>query len=144
LDWLGSFNWLQSYANGTIPQAKEMAANLHPLEKVVLEQLNNWLPKLSHLVRIGERPDRFLLPLFRATTGRPRPQFAKAQDVPKRVQGGTGMVASYQLLSQQSSAATCYGKHWSYLLSYAWIISAKRSHRRSSRKRREMILFPRD
>ncbi len=36
------------------PQAKEMAANLHPLEKVVLERLNNWLPKLAHPVRIGE------------------------------------------------------------------------------------------
>jgi hypothetical protein len=36
------------------PQAKEMAANLHPLEEVVLERLNNWLPKLSHPVRIGE------------------------------------------------------------------------------------------
>jgi hypothetical protein len=36
------------------PQAKEMAANLHPLETVVLERLNNWLPKLSHPVRIGE------------------------------------------------------------------------------------------
>ena len=36
------------------PQAKEMAANLHPLENVVLERLNNWLPKLSHPVRIGE------------------------------------------------------------------------------------------
>src|SRR6202162_3023166 len=36
------------------PQAREMAANLHPLEKVVLERLNNWLPKLSHPVRIGE------------------------------------------------------------------------------------------
>ncbi len=36
------------------PQAKEMAANLHPLEKVVLERLNNWLPKLSNPVRIGE------------------------------------------------------------------------------------------
>jgi hypothetical protein len=35
-------------------QAKEMAANLHPLETVVLERLNNWLPKLSHPVRIGE------------------------------------------------------------------------------------------
>lgn len=34
--------------------AKEMAANLHPLETVVLERLNNWLPKLSHPVRIGE------------------------------------------------------------------------------------------
>lgn len=36
------------------PQAKEMAANLHPLEQVVLERLNNWLPKLSNPVRIGE------------------------------------------------------------------------------------------
>jgi hypothetical protein len=36
------------------PQAKEMAGNLHPLEEVVLERLNNWLPKLSHPVRIGE------------------------------------------------------------------------------------------
>jgi hypothetical protein len=36
------------------PEAREMAANLRPLEKVVLERLNNWLPKLSHPVRIGE------------------------------------------------------------------------------------------
>jgi Protein of unknown function (DUF2891) len=36
------------------PEAREMAANLHPLEKVVLERLSNWLPKLSHPVRIGE------------------------------------------------------------------------------------------
>jgi Protein of unknown function (DUF2891) len=36
------------------PQAKEMASNLHPLEEVVLQRLNNWLPKLSNPVRIGE------------------------------------------------------------------------------------------
>src|SRR3984885_5396902 len=36
------------------PQAKAMAANLRPLETVVLERLNGWLPKLSHPVRIGE------------------------------------------------------------------------------------------
>jgi hypothetical protein len=36
------------------PQAKEMVANLRPLETVVLERLDNWLPKLSHPVRIGE------------------------------------------------------------------------------------------
>ena len=36
------------------PQAKEVTANLRPLEAVVLERLNNWLPKLSHPVRIGE------------------------------------------------------------------------------------------
>ena len=36
------------------PQAREMAANLLPLEQVALERLNDWLPKLSHPVRIGE------------------------------------------------------------------------------------------
>lgn len=36
------------------PQAREMAANLHPLEEAALERLNDWLPKLSHPVRIGE------------------------------------------------------------------------------------------
>ena len=36
------------------PQSKEMAPNLHPLEEVVLERLNNWLPKLSNPVRVGE------------------------------------------------------------------------------------------
>ena len=36
------------------PQAKEMAANLRPLEEVVLQRLNQWLPKLSNPVRIGE------------------------------------------------------------------------------------------
>src|SRR6202042_3787855 len=36
------------------PQAREMAANLRPLEQAVLERVNGWLPKLSHPVRIGE------------------------------------------------------------------------------------------
>jgi hypothetical protein len=36
------------------PQAKEMVANLRPLETVVVERLDSWLPKLSHPVRIGE------------------------------------------------------------------------------------------
>jgi hypothetical protein len=36
------------------PDAREMAANFRPLEQVALERLNNWLPKLSHPVRIGE------------------------------------------------------------------------------------------
>src|SRR5579864_5212184 len=36
------------------PQAKEMAANLRPLEQAALERLNSWLPKLSNPVRIGE------------------------------------------------------------------------------------------
>ena len=31
-----------------------MAANLRPLEQVVLERLNGWLPKLSNPVRVGE------------------------------------------------------------------------------------------
>jgi len=38
---------------GDDPQAKEMAANLHPIEEVVLERLKNWLPKLSNPVRKG-------------------------------------------------------------------------------------------
>jgi hypothetical protein len=36
------------------PQAREMVANLRPLEDAALERLNSWLPKLSHPVRIGE------------------------------------------------------------------------------------------
>ncbi len=36
------------------PQAHEMSANLRPAEQAALDRLNNWLPKLSHPVRIGE------------------------------------------------------------------------------------------
>ena len=36
------------------PEAKEMAANLRPLEDAAVERLTAWLPKLSHPVRIGE------------------------------------------------------------------------------------------
>lgn len=36
------------------PQARELAQNLRPLEQAVLERLQNWLPVLSHPVRIGE------------------------------------------------------------------------------------------
>lgn len=36
------------------PQAKEMLANLRPLEDAALDRLKVWLPKLSHPVRIGE------------------------------------------------------------------------------------------
>ena len=36
------------------PPARAMSANLHPLEEAALERLNDWLPKLSHPVRIGE------------------------------------------------------------------------------------------
>src|SRR5215469_18140974 len=35
-------------------QAREMAANLHPLEQAAVERLKTWLPKLSHPIRIGE------------------------------------------------------------------------------------------
>ncbi len=35
-------------------EAREMLANLRPLEEAALERLNTWLPKLSHPVRIGE------------------------------------------------------------------------------------------
>ena len=36
------------------PQAKEWSENLKPLEEAAVERLTNWLPKLSHPVRIGE------------------------------------------------------------------------------------------
>jgi hypothetical protein len=36
------------------PEAREMLANLRPLEEATLERLKTWLPKLSHPVRIGE------------------------------------------------------------------------------------------
>jgi hypothetical protein len=36
------------------PQAREMLANLKPLEDAAVERLTLWLPKLSHPVRIGE------------------------------------------------------------------------------------------
>src|SRR5437667_5564200 len=36
------------------PEAKEMAANLRPLEDAAVERLSAWLPKLSHPARIGE------------------------------------------------------------------------------------------
>ncbi len=36
------------------PQARELATNLQPVEAAALERLTNWLPKLSHPVRIGE------------------------------------------------------------------------------------------
>jgi hypothetical protein len=35
-------------------QAREMSANLSPLEDAAIERLKTWLPKLSHPVRIGE------------------------------------------------------------------------------------------
>jgi hypothetical protein len=36
------------------PEAREMRANLRPLEEASLEVLKKWLPKLSHPVRVGE------------------------------------------------------------------------------------------
>jgi hypothetical protein len=36
------------------PQAREMLANVKPLEDAAVERLRTWLPKLSHPVRIGE------------------------------------------------------------------------------------------
>jgi hypothetical protein len=36
------------------PLARELSANLRPLENVAVERLSTWLPKLSHPVRIGE------------------------------------------------------------------------------------------
>jgi hypothetical protein len=36
------------------PEAREMLANLRPLEDATLEALKKWLPKLSHPVRVGE------------------------------------------------------------------------------------------
>ena len=36
------------------PQAREMLANLKPLEDAAVERLRTWLPKLSHPVRVGE------------------------------------------------------------------------------------------
>ena len=36
------------------PDAKEMAANMRPLEETAVDRLQTWLPKLSHPVRIGE------------------------------------------------------------------------------------------
>ncbi len=36
------------------PEARQLAANLRPLEQAALGRLNDWLPKLSYPVRIGE------------------------------------------------------------------------------------------
>jgi Protein of unknown function (DUF2891) len=36
------------------PEARDMSASLRPLEQAALERLSDWLPKLSHPVRIGE------------------------------------------------------------------------------------------
>ena len=41
------------------PLAKEMSANLRPLEETAVQRLSTWLPKLSHPVRIGEHDLNF-------------------------------------------------------------------------------------
>src|SRR5712675_1044925 len=52
------------------PQAREMLANLKPLEDAAVERLRTWLPKLSHPVRIGEHDQTaFALALILATHG---------------------------------------------------------------------------
>jgi hypothetical protein len=66
-----------------------------------------------------------MLAAFRLSVDHDR-QFAIAHDVRQSAQGGIGTIPSDQLLSEQRSAATRYGKHWSYPLSRAWIISARR------------------
>src|SRR6516164_8050862 len=38
-------------------QAREMLANLKPLEGAAVERLTKWLPKLSHPIRIGEHDE---------------------------------------------------------------------------------------
>src|ERR1700735_5554085 len=52
LAWL--LQLIAALRGGDDPQAREMAAQLRPLEEAALERLNGWLPKLSHPVRIGE------------------------------------------------------------------------------------------
>ncbi len=36
------------------PEARELSANLQPLEQAAVERLKQWLPKLSHPIRSGE------------------------------------------------------------------------------------------
>src|SRR5258708_5402163 len=52
LAWLPQL--LAGLREGDDPQAGEMAASLRPLEQAALKKMNDWLPKLSHPVRIGE------------------------------------------------------------------------------------------
>ena len=57
------------------PQAREWSRNLHPAEQAALERLQDWLPKLSHPVRIGEHAQTaFALGLmldYARSTGKP-------------------------------------------------------------------------
>src|SRR5262245_41499328 len=56
-------------------QAREMSANLRPLEDAAVKRLKTWLPKLSHPVRIGEHNQTafglgLMLDYARSTTNR--------------------------------------------------------------------------
>jgi len=54
-------------------QAREMSANLRPLEDAAIERLKTWLPKLSHPVRIGEHDQTaFVLASCWITRARPK------------------------------------------------------------------------
>ncbi|HJT16113.1 MAG TPA: DUF2891 domain-containing protein [Thermoanaerobaculia bacterium] len=66
------------------PLARQLAANLHPLEVVANDRLKTWLPKLSHPVRIGEHDQTaFSLGLIIDSTD--DPQLRKiARDAAKR------------------------------------------------------------
>jgi len=48
------------------PEARDLAANLRPLEKAALRRLNDWLPKLSYPVRIGEHAQMASCRLWRS------------------------------------------------------------------------------
>src|SRR3954464_15606809 len=68
------------------PQAREMLANLAPLEQAVRDRLNAWLPKLSHPIRIGEHNQSafalgLLLDYARAVKN---PEFAKLVEAKTR------------------------------------------------------------
>src|SRR5262249_57161966 len=49
-----SVTGVQTCALPIYPQARDMSANLRPLEEAAVDRLKTWLPKLSHPVRIGE------------------------------------------------------------------------------------------
>jgi Protein of unknown function (DUF2891) len=85
--------WEQAEPNG---EARELVANLKPLEEAAVARLWTWLPKLSHPVRIGEHDQTaFALGLMidyargtgdpeflRLLTGRSRAFFASDQNCP--------------------------------------------------------------
>ena len=52
--WPGCYNSAAELREWDDPEAQTFAANLRPLEEAALARLNDWLPKLSYPVRIGE------------------------------------------------------------------------------------------